>query len=237
MLGLDWMRENKVIIDCGKNLVYIKWVSEEVDGVSGEADEERAEGAAESEGKVMILAAEEESRRRDIRKISENQRTDKKWGRIIRDIEERGITRQGARNYRIYAGMLFLEKLAARNSWVLCIPEEEVRNVLREFHDEKLHPGINKMQKMLGNLTTWKGMTKDIQQYVRSCHLCQISKSKPSMFSGPWQAIIPWDAGDLVAVDIFGPLVKSVYGYTCVLVVVQVYKVIRLEKSDLDHLP
>lgn len=154
----------------------------------------------------MSLETEKGKGQKETRQLALKQRLDEKWGKIIQNIEERGAVRQGTKSYHIYAGLLFLEKEEARNGWVLRIPKEEVRNVLERFHDEKLHPGINKMNKMLGNLATWKGMTRDIIQYVRSCHACQLSKSKPYTFSGPMQAIIPHDVGDIVAIDIFGPL-------------------------------
>lgn len=71
---------------------------------------------------------------------------------------------------------------------------------------------INRMQAMLGNLMVWKGMMRDIREYVRSCHLCQVSKSKACMFSAPWQDVLPASRGELIAVDVFGPLVKIYTG-------------------------
>lgn len=66
-------------------------------------------------------------------------------------------------------------------------------------------------------------MTRDIREYVRSCHICQLNKFKSCKYSGPWQAVIPWRVGELIAVDILGPLVTSVYGYTCVFVIVDIF--------------
>lgn len=114
-----------------------------------------------------------------------------------------------------------MEKNTARNKWVLCMKRTFI--LLQEFHECNLHPGVNRMQKLLGNLVTWQGMMREIRQYVRSCHVCQITKQKPCKFVGPLQAIIPSKPGDLVATDVLGPLIRSMYGYTCILVVVDVF--------------
>lgn len=79
------------------------------------------------------------------------------------------------------------------------------------------------MEKMSGNLVMWHGMMRDINKYVRSCHLCQASKQKPCKFIGPLQAVIPIGPREIVALDILGPLVRSTYGYTCVLGMVDLF--------------
>lgn len=116
-----------------------------------------------------------------------------------------------------------MKKSNCRNKWVLCVPKEEREKMLIEFHDRWLHPGINKMRKMMSNLLTWVGMSSTIKEYVNSCHKCQVNKFKSYRFSGPLQSIIPRDVGELVAIDIFEPLVKSVCGYTCILVIVDIF--------------
>lgn len=62
----------------------------------------------------------------------------------------------------------------------------------------------------------------DIKTYVRSCHICQIAKPKASKFSAPWKSVLPTGRGEVLAVDILGPFVRSIYGYTCILVTVDV---------------
>lgn len=156
-------------------------------------------------------------------KWGQKQRSDNHWGKIIREMEKQGNDRMGTKRYCLYGGLLFMEKRQSRNKCVLCIPEDDVEFILHKFHDDNLHPGSNRLQRMLSNMISWRGMTREIKQYVRSCHKCQLNKSKPCAFSGPWQSIIPRGVGDLIAVDILGPLVASVYGYTCVLIIVDVF--------------
>lgn len=76
---------------------------------------------------------------------------------------------------------------------------------------------------MLGHLVTWKGMTRDICEYVRSCHICELCKQKSMRLMGPLQAIVPNGTGEIVAIDILGPLVKSTQGFTYVMVMVDIF--------------
>lgn len=167
ILGLDWLRENEIIIDCGKNTVYTKCVRKEMEGEGEQLVDMNEREVMEYKGKVMFLTTKGENGRRLIERLEEGQRADVKWRKIIQKMGGQMVVRQRAKKYCLHAGLLFLEKKEARNKWVLCIPEKEVKNVLKECHDEKLHPGINKMQKMLSNLIVWTGMTRDIRKYVR----------------------------------------------------------------------
>lgn len=137
--------------------------------------------------------------------------------------EEGKEIREGRKKYCIHKGKLFMEKRNARNQWVLCIPGREVKTVLKQYHDLSLHPGIVRMQRMLGNTITWPGMMGDVKNYVKSCLICQTHKPKPRKFVGPLQSVIPKNPREMLAIDILGPLVRSTYGYTCVLVLVDVF--------------
>lgn len=118
------------------------------------------------------------------------------------------------------------------------MPHIYIQDVLRKFHDESLHPGIGKMQAMLGNLMTWRGMMKHVRTYVRSCHKCQIAKPKAKKFAAPWKSVLPAGRGDVLAVDLLGRLVRSVYGYMWILVMVDVFtkfvKLYGLRRSTAD---
>ena len=47
--------------------------------------------------------------------------------------------------------------------------------VMAQFHDHKLrgHPGEKRTQSLINQLFFWKGHSKDIRNYVRSCQTCQ----------------------------------------------------------------
>lgn len=73
--------------------------------------------------------------------------------------------------------------------------------IIREAHDQKAtaHPGRKKTIRVLRNRYYWKGITGDIEQYVRNCHTCRrthVPRDKtPGLLhplpipSRPWQHI------------------------------------------------
>lgn len=221
ILGLDWLRENCIIIDCEKNLVYQRDEEKKIE----EIDKEVGSG----EAKVMVIERDQEINPTYLSKMVEMQRSDDMWGTIMRNIEEQGDSGEDKKKYCIHKGLLFLNKPNRRNKWVLCVPRKVTRRILKKFHEDSLHPGITKMRRMISNLMIWKGMYKEIACYIRSCHVCQLNKVKPYSCSGPLQAIIPRDVRELVAINLFGPLIKSTFGYMYILVLLDVFsKVIKL---------
>lgn len=182
-------------------MVYEKHDVDKVDPES-ETGEHKGSKIRNNEGKILALTNKIGKEKRFVERLKEEQNTDVKWKTIIQKMDGLQMTDYRGKEYCKHAGLLFLKKQEARNKWVLCIPEIEVHNVLKEYHDEHLHPGINRMYNMLKNLMVWTGMYRDVKKYVRSCHACQVNKCKQYTFSGPWQSIIPGEVGDVVAVDL-----------------------------------
>lgn len=168
VLGLNWLRENRVLIDCEKNQIQLK--GEMVDRIKrkNNKSEEGDVVPIDRETKLGILTIQKGSYEELVREVGKNQQLDESWERIIQDIKERRISVKTKKNYCIYGDILFLEKKTSRNKWVVCVPRKDVQPVLNIFHEKHLHPGINRMQKMMGNLMVWKGMMKDISAHVRS---------------------------------------------------------------------
>lgn len=224
ILGLDWLRENKMLIDCEENIVYTRGGYEDAKNKMMRLLQNKKEEKGDGEEKLMTLVGEDKKRlEKIVQEWGNKQRKDEQWGKIISEMGSRDEVWRGIKKYCLYGGLLFEEKIKTRNKWVFCVPRKEVDEILYKFYDENLHPGINKLQKMLSNTMVWKGMTREIKKYVRSCYKCQINKYKSCSFSGPWHSIIPREIGDFVAVDVLGPLVTSVYGYTCVLVFLDIF--------------
>jgi hypothetical protein len=67
----------------------------------------------------------------------------------------------------------------------LCFPEalstgDRLRlQVLGDIHDCQIagHLGVTKIMNAVAQLFYWPGLTKDVKDYVRSCHKCQLNKS------------------------------------------------------------
>jgi hypothetical protein len=61
----------------------------------------------------------------------------------------------------------------------LCVPKGEAREVLlKESHNSaySIHPGTTKMYLDLKTRYWWRGMKKEIAQYVTRCDICQRTK-------------------------------------------------------------
>lgn len=162
ILGLNWLRENKILIDSGRNMVY-----EQCNGVENtETKREREEGGetkrSDYKGDALGIVAGIKNKRRLAEKIKDEQKADDKWKIIISKMGSQTGKVYKGKEYCKHGGVLFLKKPETRNNWVLCIPGQEIKRVLEEYHDNRLHPGINKMYMMLKNLVTWTGMSRAI---------------------------------------------------------------------------
>lgn len=159
----------------------------------------------------------------DWKDLGARQSTDDYWKGIRNRCTEQETTKEKGKTYGLFAGILFMRKEQARNKWVVCVPRADTKALLMKYHDGAVHPGINRLQKLLGKLVTWKGMAKEIRGYVRSCRVCRVCKPKTRSLTGPLQSVIPSGVGELVAMDLLGPLVKSFRGLAYVVVLVDLF--------------
>ena len=107
----------------------------------------------------------------------------------------------------------------------LCIPEGPTRmHLLREAHDSPTggHWGRNKTMSYLRNHFFWPGLAKDVLEYVKTCHHCQINKARNhKIFGDPSPLGVPQGRWEEVSMDYMGGLPKSrSLGYDHVLVFV-----------------
>ncbi len=65
-----------------------------------------------------------------------------------------------------------------RGSFALVIPCALRLSVLVNIHKELVHPGQDKMIAVLKPRVFWKGMVKQIAQFVMGCRVCQLGKLK-----------------------------------------------------------
>ena len=73
----------------------------------------------------------------------------------------------------------------------LVVPTSMRQKVMASCHDEptKGHTGIYKTTELVKQRYSWKGMGKDIENYVKSCPVCQVMKSDHKKKVGPLQPI------------------------------------------------
>lgn len=72
-----------------------------------------------------------------------------------------------------------IQEFYNRQPPILVKNQKIIKTLLKRYHDQKLggHQGSTKTYQRLKRFYTWSNMKKDIEQYVRSCNLCQLNKS------------------------------------------------------------
>uniref|UniRef100_A0A5S6QAZ4 RNA-directed DNA polymerase n=1 Tax=Trichuris muris TaxID=70415 RepID=A0A5S6QAZ4_TRIMR len=105
------------------------------------------------------------------------------------------------------------------NLEVPVIPKSLHLRLLQFFHDDPTgaHLGTEKMTDRLKRIAYWPGMTKDIENYCRSCETCQAFKpNRPAPI--PMQSMPIGDIWDSIAVDVLEVPINK-YGNRYILVV------------------
>ena len=73
------------------------------------------------------------------------------------------------------------------------------------YHEYLVHPGQTRMEETIRKIFYWPNLDKSVQEYVKTCHKCQISKKQRKKYGHlpPKKAEdVPWNR---VNVDLIGP--------------------------------
>lgn len=102
---------------------------------------------------------------------------------------------------------------------VIYLPETLRVEIINQVHMEMGHQGAYKVLKYIRDRFFWTGMTRRVKQVIKVCHDCQVTKSETVKYVGPCRSIITENIGDLVMVDLYGPLPSGLFGMSYVLVI------------------
>lgn len=102
---------------------------------------------------------------------------------------------------------------------VFYLPETLREELILQVHEEMGHQEMYKMIKYIKDRFYWKGITRLVKTKIRSCHDCQLTKSGTVKTVGPCQSIVTKDIGELVMVDLYGPLPTGQFGMNYIFVV------------------
>ncbi|UYV71916.1 hypothetical protein LAZ67_9001140 [Cordylochernes scorpioides] len=84
----------------------------------------------------------------------------------------------------------------------IIIPETLQHTLMNKVHQEYNHPGISQMTRIITTQYYWKGISKSIEKFVRSCHTCQIIKRpKGKPYGALGQIPPPQQPFDLISID------------------------------------
>jgi transposase InsO family protein len=90
-------------------------------------------------------------------------------------------------------------------------------------HEYLGHFGENKVFHHLFQYFTWPGMRRSIHKIMAACDICQKTKYPNSTLTLPMQSNLPKKPGELLCIDLFGPLLRANLGMTCLLVVMDAF--------------
>ncbi|UYV62717.1 hypothetical protein LAZ67_2001693 [Cordylochernes scorpioides] len=95
----------------------------------------------------------------------------------------------------------------------IIIPETLQHTLMNKVHQEYNHPGISQMTRIITTQYYWKGISKSIEKFVRSCHTCQIIKRpKGKSYGALGQIPPPQQPFDLISIDTIAGFSK--YGHS-----------------------
>ena len=92
------------------------------------------------------------------------------------------------------------------------LSNNQIQEILQQRHDSKIagHPGRRKTYELIRKDFIWPKMVKDINQYVKSCQVCQRNKSSRRLSRFPLKPLpVPNSPWSVVSLDFITDLPKS----------------------------
>ena len=157
--------------------------------------------------------------------LRDAQLADPEVAKIVKEFENPdpiAYTRWAERGYLMTQGVLyrFNPELDCEDPQ-LVVPASKRESILREFHDAPTagHQGVERTIQRMSRQYYFPGMRKFIIEYLKNCVECQrykISNQKPA---GLLQTPILNQRGEVLAIDLFGPLPEGDAGEKWILLV------------------
>ena len=114
-------------------------------------------------------------------------------------------------------------KLNRNNNWKLFLPMALVLTVISSAHEQLGHAGAYKLYEYLSRFFFWRGIRRDVKNYTKSCDLCQRVKYLNYKMEGSYQFLKATAPNEMLSIDFFGPLPRSVAGVQYLFVLQDVF--------------
>uniref|UniRef100_A0A6V7LHY6 RNA-directed DNA polymerase n=1 Tax=Bracon brevicornis TaxID=1563983 RepID=A0A6V7LHY6_9HYME len=118
---------------------------------------------------------------------------------------------------------IWFHRKAQNDHWCLIIPEALQEPLIKAEHERLGHCGVYKTYNHLRKFYYWRNMNRAIKKYVRECDLCQRVKHLGQAAEGVYEHVYSEMPNDLVTVDFYGPLPRSIGGLQYIFVVVDAF--------------
>lgn len=166
--------------------------------------------------KCEICTLEYDLPNRSENNIRNEQIKDENLKVIIKTLEDQAESEDYAhwskRGFLLNKGVLYRFAPDQENENAkLVVPKHEVKNVLKSYHDAPTagHLGVERTVKRIENNFFWKGLRKDVIQYVKTCIECQKYKPTNQKPAGLFQPTANGQRFEILSIDLFGPLPRG----------------------------
>ncbi|KAG5273572.1 hypothetical protein AALO_G00152830 [Alosa alosa] len=139
-------------------------------------------------------------------------------------IDLKKVTRV-ADNFIIKDHQLFYTGPSRQYMRLVILSDEQKQTVLKECHNKPgtgKHCGVRATRDRVIAGYFWSTLKKDVEEWVRCCHQCQLSNTskKVSPVPPPIKVTEPWD---VVGIDVIGPLRETPRNHQYVLTVTDLF--------------
>ena len=153
-----------------------------------------------------------------VPKVLENSDTNKLREEVLRDetlTKLRDLGNRGEKGYYWEKDLLFHWITDFKKGVVnrLVLPKERRSKVLQIAHDSLGHLSIKKFKDLINQHFTWPFLTRDCDDYYKSCDTCQLMNKRGQNKTTMCERPIVTEPFEYVCIDLVGPLPKSKRGY------------------------
>jgi hypothetical protein len=104
------------------------------------------------------------------------------------------------------------------------IPEVMINNVIRVYHDDMAHCGVEKTLQGIYVNYWYPSLRKKVVDYIDNCLVCLMANASVNSHEGEMQIVdCPEEPCQILHTDHFGPISKSVEGFKHILLVVDAF--------------
>lgn len=123
--------------------------------------------------------------------------------------------------YKYYNNILFY--VDRKNKERMMVPDNMVKQLITEVHEEYGHGGATKIYQLLRIDCQFRHMLKKIKKITQSCDICQKSKIYNQNTRGPLLSNIPSGPREMISLDLIGPLPRGQLGSKYILVMLDIF--------------
>lgn len=158
-----------------------------------------------------------------IKNIAKEQEQDERINKLKKKIQ-----RKETKHATIYKGIVFTRE-NEEETWKVVIPQEMIRDIVKETHRIHGHPGRYKTIHALKETCVFKNMHRNTAKIIKTCDTCQKSKPVNYKSNGPRKSHKPKNVLEMISIDLMGPLPMGRGGVQYILAILDTFsKYIKL---------